>query len=350
MKRKFNYEALPVPDVSAYSFRDVLDIEEVSLYGLYKPYELRKYCRIPDDVAKATSPGVGILNYHSSGGRIRFATDSEKIAVRFIEPWVGLMPHMTLQGSSGIDIYLSRNGAKSVYFKTLRPQTSEDGDCVHEVELGVGMKDITLYLPLYNSVDKIELGILYGTKLYPASPYKDMAPIVYYGSSITQGGCASRPGLAYQARICRSNNIDYRCLGFSGSAKGEDAIVEYMSELKMSAFVSDYDHNAPSADHLRATHEKLYKAIRKTNPDIPYIIVGKPDVDINYWERRDIVFETYTNARHNGDAKVYYVDSYMLFGGEGREDCTVDGCHPNDIGFERMANAIGSVVNRALGV
>lgn len=350
MNRSFCWEDLVTPDVSAYTFTDVLENDKITIHGLYKPRELGKYIRIPEAVASSTSDGVKQLNYNTSGARVRFSTTAEYIAIRFIQENVWLMHNMMMRGSAGIDIYVSRDGSRSYFENSLRPQTSKDGDCVYIQGLGKGKKDVTLYLPLYNSLDKLEIGLLENDTIEAPTPYRELAPIVYYGSSITQGGCASRPGLAYQARICRSNNVDYHCLGFSGSARGEDAIVEYMASLDMSMFVSDYDHNAPDAAHLLATHDKLYKAIRATHPDIPYIIVGKPDVDINYHERRDIVFTTYSNARKNGDDSVYYVDSYSLFGGEGREDCTVDGCHPNDIGFERMANAIGSVVDRALNI
>lgn len=348
MKRTFGYEKLEVPCVDGYTFTNVLDIKGVSIHGLYKPHELRKFTRLPDDVAEATSAGVANLRWNTAGGRIRFSTNAQSIAVRFEQQYVCLMHHMTLQGSGGIDVYVKRDNAiKETYLKTLRPQTDPELDCVHIVNLGEGHKDITLCLPLYNSLDAVEIGLRDGDTLEPAAPYRDMKPIVYYGSSITQGGCASRPGTCYQARICRNNNIDYINLGFSGSARGEEAIVKYMAGLDMSMFVSDYDHNAPTDEHLENTHEMLYKAIREKHPDIPYVIVGKPDVDARYATRREIVFRTYANAVKSGDKNVYYVDSYTLFAGEGREDCTVDGCHPNDIGFERMANAIGSVINQA---
>ena len=349
MYRTFAGGIYDCPDVSAYNFYDVLDVKEISIHGLYNTRALRKYCRMPEDVASRTSKSVESLNYNTSGGRIRFSTNSPSIAVRFIESNVILYQNMSVSASAGIDVYISKNRIRQSYLATLKPQLDPHADCVHILNLGEGTKELTLYLPIYNPLDKLEIGICDGYSIYEPAPYADMPPIVYYGSSITQGGSVSRPGLTYQAKICRESGIDYTCLGFSGSAKGEDAMIEYLASLDMSAFVSDYDHNA-NDDELLNTHEKLYKKVRANHPDIPYIIIGKPDVSINYHHRRSIVFGTYDRARKNGDNNVFYIDSYMLFGGHGREDCTVDGCHPNDLGMHRMSDAIGSVVLKALKV
>lgn len=349
MNRKFEGGLYNCPDVSSYIFKDALDINRVSIHGLYETRNIGKYCRLSEDVAEATGKSVASLNFNTAGGRMRFSTDAPSIAIRFIEDEVILYQNMSVSASAGIDVYVRRNQKCEVYRTTLKPQLHPERDCVHIVNLGEGEKEITLYLPIYNPLNKLEIGILPGYTINSATPYSNIDPIIYYGSSITQGGCVSRPGLTYEAKICRESNIDYTCLGFSGSAKGEDSMINYLANLDMSAFVSDYDHNANDKELLN-THEKLYKAVRKKHPDIPYVIVGKPDVGIDYYNRRSIIFTTYDNARKNGDNNVYYIDSYMLFGGRDREDCTVDGCHPNDLGVSRMADAIGSVLLKALKV
>ena len=150
--------------------------------------------------------------------------------------------------------------------------------------------------------------------------------------------------------ICRRNNIDYINFGFSGSGRGEDSIAEYMASLEMSAFVSDYDHNAPNPDHLKATHYKLYETIRAKHPSIPYIMISKCDVDGNYADslvRREVIYQSYAKARQNGDCNVYFLDGSSLFRGPYQSMCTVDNCHPNDLGFALMADAIGAELDRA---
>ena len=181
--------------------------------------------------------------------------------------------------------------------------------------------------------------------------YRDLPPIVYYGSSITQGGCASRPGNTYQSVLSQRLNIDHINLGFSGNGKGEDSIVEYMASLKMSAFVSDYDHNAPSVEHLRNTHCKMYQKIRAAHPDIPYIMLSRPDFDHAYNDsirRRDVIYETFRYAHAQGDRNVYFIDGASIFRGKYADMCTVDGCHPTDLGFALMADAIEAELERAM--
>jgi hypothetical protein len=140
--------------------------------------------------------------------------------------------------------------------------------------------------------------------------------------------------------------------GFSGCGRGELAVAQAISELELSAFVMDYDHNAPDPEHLKATHEAFFKEVRKHRPDLPIILVSKPDFDTNSWEnmlRREIIQETYDNALNSGDQHVYFVDGETLFGDYERDACTVDGCHPNDLGFMRMADVITPVVKEAIG-
>ena len=140
-------------------------------------------------------------------------------------------------------------------------------------------------------------------------------------------------------------------LGFSGSGRAEDRIVDYMAGLSMSAFVSDYDHNAPNVAHLAATHCKMYQKIRAAHPEIPYIMISRVDFDCNYHEnvaRRDVILDTYRYARAQGDRNVYLIDGESVFRGRYIDMCTVDGVHPNDLGFALMADAVEATLRRAL--
>ena len=146
-------------------------------------------------------------------------------------------------------------------------------------------------------------------------------------------------------------NCDYINLGFSGSARGEDEIVDYMSGLNMSVFVCDYDHNATTAEYLLDTIERIYKKFREKNPKLPIIFVSKPDFDSDApanIQRRNVIYSTYINAINSEDKNVFYIDGQSLFKDEGRDSCTVDGCHPNDLGFMRMAETIGHMVKKVI--
>jgi len=212
-------------------------------------------------------------------------------------------------------------------------------------------RDLTINFPLYSNVSDLYIGLQETAILKNGGNYKYKNPVLYYGSSITQGGCASRPGNSYQAIISRMLDCDYINFGFSGNAKGEEKIVDYMSGLNMSVFVCDYDHNAPSVEHLINTHEGIYKRFREKNPELPIIIISKPDFnpyEFGDIQRRNVIYSTYINAIYNGDKNVYYIDGESLFKDEGRDSCTVDGCHPNDLGFMRMAETIGHIIKKVI--
>ncbi len=324
-----------------------------SLHGLIDPTAAGAYRRLPVDVAEATSENVSWLSRHSAGGRIRFATDAETLSLRVKIAPCGRMAHCTPMLETGFDLYMDTpRGSRFVDEYKFDPAAY---DYEVSVNLPAGDKELTLNMPLYGEVLALEIGLPAEARVWAHAPYIHESPIVFYGSSITQGACASRPGMSYQAILSRSFDCDYTNLGFSGSARAEEAIVRYMAALPMAAFVSDYDHNAPSPDHLRATHHKLYEAVRASHPDIPYIMVSKPDF---LWReddiaRRDIIMESYLAARATGDRNVYFLDGSAFFipaaPGESRADFTADNCHPLDTGFRRMATAMADVMEAALG-
>ena len=182
-------------------------------------------------------------------------------------------------------------------------------------------------------------------------PYREKLPVVYYGSSITQGACASRPGNAYQNTVSRHMNLDHINLGFSGSGRAEDAVVDYMASLPMLAFVSDYDHNAPNEEYLLVTNQKLYDAIRAKHPEIPYIMISAPDFDNGLKSRRlrrDAILKTLAHARANGDENVWFIDGASLSRGLDEDSCSVDNTHPNDFGFSRFAEKVEAELRHAL--
>ena len=119
----------------------------------------------------------------------------------------------------------------------------------------------------------------------------------------------------------------------------------------MCAFVSDYDHKAPTPEHLEATHKKLYDAIREKHPNVPYIMISRPTVHYmsdDAIRRRSIIYQTYREAYESGDRNVYFIDGFSLFDDDLDGSCTIDGCHPTDLGFSKMARKIGAVLDYAL--
>ncbi len=319
--------------------------EPFRIYGVFKAED--GYRRVPKDVAEATSDEVSVLSTNTSGGRVRFVTNSRRIAIRATMSSICVMSHMAHAGIHGFDLY-----ADGVYTKTFIPPT----DIKQGYESLHGFPDgrerlITLNMPLYNGVSELYIALDEGAEIKPAPNYKYECPVVYYGSSITQGGCASRPGTSYEAFLSRALDCNYINLGFSGSGKAEDAISEYMASLDMSVFVMDYDHNAPSVEYLGATHEKLFNRIRNAHPGMPIIIMSRPKYYLTETEvrRREIIRATYLSAKESGDENVYFIDGQTLMSPEIQNEGTVDDCHPTDLGFYSMAQVILPVLRKALG-
>jgi len=336
--------SLGVDDVMFYDIRN----EPFKVYGLYNYVQELEFKRMPDKIARATSEGVGILNRNTAGGRVRFKTSSPYIAIKVKMPSVTFKPHMTLAGSSGFDLYINKKGM-STFYKTFMPPVDMKNGYESIIYFNDNTeKDLTVNFPLYNDVTELYIGLQQASSVTNGAEYNHQTPVVFYGSSITQGGCASRPGNCYPAIISRKIDCDYINLGFSGNAKGEDIMADYVASLNMSVFVYDYDHNAPDIEYLVNTHERMFKRIRTAQPELPIIIVSRPDFYIDIpcdTQRRNVIYSTYINAINAGDKNVYYIDGQNLFKDENRDSCTVDGCHPNDLGFMRMAEVIGYIIS-----
>lgn len=241
-------------------WRDVRQ-KPFSLHGFYEPLTEPYFRRMPDDVAKATSPAVDKLCQESTGGRVRFSTDSSFIAIRAKYRVVGRSSHLTLVSTSGFDLYVDGEFGSRFIKEFRMPYDMVDSyEQIISFDGGV-MRSYTVNFPVHAVVESLEIGIAPDARLEEARPYRDALPIVIYGSSIVHGTAATRPGLTYPAILSRELNMDYINLGFSGNAKGEEASARYMATLPMSVFVCDYDHNAPTLDHLRETHYSLYEII-----------------------------------------------------------------------------------------
>ena len=312
-------------------------------------YEDGKFRRLPEAVAKETSWGVLGLSVHTAGGRLRFKTNSKYIILKATLSDVGKMPHFALTGSAGFDLYLKGENGQE-YVKTFVPafDITDTIDGAYDFPDNAE-REITINFPLYSGVVELYIGLQKDAAICLPTPYRNDKPVVFYGSSITQGGCASRAGTSYQGFISRRLGLDFVNLGFSGSAKAEDTIAEYIANMDMSAFVYDYDHNAPDTAHLEATHEKMFKKIREANPSLPIIIMPRPQFRLSRDEqtRFEIIKKTYKNALAAGDKNVYLLTGKELMEIAGDEG-TVDNCHPTDFGFASIAKAVGDLLEKIL--
>lgn len=315
--------------------------------------EKRQFYRLPLYMFERM-PQYDFLGRRTAGGRVRFVTDSRTILIRMTVSSAKEDINIPLSGSAGADIYLGK-GMDARYLGYLAPgvHAMEELTIEKVFTKKEEMELVTINLPRNDHLLAMEIGVEENAVLEEAPDYQIKNPIVFYGSSITEGGCASRVGNAYTSIVSRWLDADYYNYGFSGSARGEREFAEYIAGIPdMSVFVYDYDHNSPNVEHLQETHEPFFRIIREKHPNLPVVMISRPDVDKNMEDskkRAAVIERTYQNARQAGDENVWFIDGSTFFGEYGRAECTVDGTHPNALGFMRMAEKIYPVLKQILG-
>ena len=330
-------------EVTGIQFYNALS-QPFSIHGVF--FEDGKYRRLPEKIAESTNGGVHWLHDNTAGGRVRFRTDSPYVAIHSEMPMVGIMNHFAISGSASFDLYVRDSAGREKFVDVFKRDV--DNRQGYEAILypgGSGMQEYTINFPTYSSVSALHIGLDENAKVEAPAPYRYEKPIVFYGSSITQGACASRAGTAYESILSRQFDFDYINLGFSGSARGEQVMAEYIAGLDMSVFVMDYDHNAPTVEHLAQTHEPFFQTIRKAYPEIPIILMARPQYhqNENSIARYNVLKATYDNAVKAGDTNVYLLSGPELMA-VAQDDGMVDSAHPNDFGFGSMAKAVGDVL------
>ena len=210
---------------------DVLN-KPFSLHGMF--YEEGKFKRLPLSIAKTVSDGVVVLHSIPAGGRVKFKTNSQTVAL-FIEYEPYAYSNQPISASAGFDIFADGKHVKSVF------QNLPNSGVLEKVEKfssyatfkNKKFREITVYFPIYSRVRSVMVGIKENSEVKESKDYKDIPPIVYYGSSITQGCCSSKPSTIYEAFIERWTKTDFINFGFAGNCRGEQNIVDYISKIKL---------------------------------------------------------------------------------------------------------------------
>ena len=306
--------------------------------------------RLPARLKSTFRDAVWSLAQSPSGGRLRFRTDSATLGLTAENPGFSNMHHMASVGENGFDLYVDRRYVGSAW-------PDSQGRIAAEWRLGPAgrMRDITLHLPLYKPVTIRGVTLDRDAACQPATPYRIRKPVVYYGSSITQGGCASNPGGTCPALLERRLDADFVNLGFSGNGLGDPAVAAAIAELDPSAIVLDFWANPP-AEQYAATLPPFVATLRARHPSVPILITTpfyfpaeatNPQVASTQRAKRQTAATFVKQRRAAGDRHLVLVDGLKMLNAD-QTDGLVDGVHCNSLGFFYNARGLEPALRRVL--
>lgn len=303
------------------------------------------YDRLPQRAKGLVRDAVWNLSRHSAGMLTKFRSDATEIWVDYQVSSPKLaMPHMPATGVSGIDLYATDDQGRSRWLAVTRP-TAQTVKSKMITQIIPGEREFTAYLPLYNGTESLKIGVPQGAAFEPIAP-RSAKPIVFYGTSITHGACASRPGMPHPAILGRRFDRPVINLGFSGNGKMEQEVGQFLCELDPVVYVIDCLPNMVGREVAERT-EPLVRQLRQARPTTPILLVedrtyaNTPFLrsrQIRHQESRQALRQAYENLTAEGFQHLGYVKGESLLGDD--RDDTTDGSHPNDLGFFRQANAL----------
>jgi len=330
------------------------DATELTVEGKGFPDAPCPFGRLPARAEAMVPQLVWDLGRRSAGVAVRFHTDAVGLAARWKLTDANLaMDHMPASGVSGLDLYVRDAGV----WRWLGLGRVQKQGRVQQADLAGPLdparRELMLYLPLYNGVESLHLGVRAGSMLEPAEP-RVARPVVVYGTSIVHGGCASRPGMAYPAILGRRLDRPTINLGFSGSGRGEPEMAELLAEVDAAAYVLDPLPNM-QAEEVAERIEPFVAILRAARAAVPIVLVES----VAYQDRAHVPARRQRNAASNaalaaayrrmldaGVTGLHYVEGDALLGGDG--EATVDGTHATDLGFMRIADALEPVLRALL--
>lgn len=314
------------------------------------------YDRFPARAEKKVRGAVWNLSRDSAGMLVRFVSDATEIHARWALTSSNLaMPHMPATGVSGLDLYVRTGAEKWHWLATGFPKAQTNSISLVS-GLAPGKREYLLYLPLYNGTKFVELGVPEKNNIGKAGTWGkgERKPIVFYGTSILQGGCASRPGMAHVAILGRRFNWPTMNFGFSGNGKMEMEIADLLAELDPSVYVLDCVPNM-TAEQVRERVEPFVLRLRKAHPKTPIVLMEDriyanafliPEKQKRQEAQRAELTSAYKRLKKGGVKNLVYVKGENLFGEDG--EATVDGSHPTDLGFMRQAAVLEKVLKSLL--
>jgi len=334
------------------------DLQQLPIEGKAWSETVSDYDRLPAKAEKLVRSAVWNLSRHSAGMAARFVTDAGTIKARWslTSPRLDL-PHMPATGVSGVDLYVKLDNGKLRWLANGKPG-GQTATATLVPRIAPAQREYQLYLPLYNGVSKVEIGLPADAKLWqaPSRSAGKEKPLVFYGTSITHGACASRPGMVHTAILGRRFDLPVVNLGFLGNGRMELPLAELMTEIDAAVYIIDCLPNMIAKEVATRT-EPLVRALRKARPETPILLVEDRTYSNSFLmldkkqrneSSRKALKQAYDKLIADGVKNLYYLKGDKLLDPNG--DGTVDSSHPNDFGFMLQADAFERALQPILKV
>jgi GDSL-like Lipase/Acylhydrolase family/N-terminus of Esterase_SGNH_hydro-type len=314
----------------------------------------RWFDRLPAAAEGKVTEKVWNLSRDSAGMMVRFKTDAKTIWAHYLlrsERMAG--PNMTAIGASGLDLYARDEAGKWRWAGMTKPEKKEVRQALI-ADAAPGLREYAVYLPLFNGIESLEIGVPPGAQFEGLAPRAEK-PIVFYGTSITHGASASRPGMVHTAILGRKFDRPVINLGFSGNGRMDAAVGEFLAKLEAAVFVIDCLPNMNAAE-VRAKCIPLVKQLKAAHPTTPIVLV-EDRRHANSWilpvrnqyhtDNHAALRESFDTLKKDGVTGLFYIPGDALIGDDA--EGSTDGSHPNDLGFVRQAAIFEPVIREALG-
>ncbi|GGW30290.1 SGNH/GDSL hydrolase family protein [Arenibacter certesii] len=337
-------------NATAVKFVDAL---KFPLLGSTKIADTEHYYRIRKDLAANFPKRVKALSTNTAGFNVPFKTNSSSIKLRWTLREYNSLWNMTPLAVAGFDLY-GWNGEEWQFVAAAKPTGLSNSTTVIE-NLDGKMQRFRLYFPLYSGVTEVEIGVDSGSDIQPLEDfYLPSKQIVVYGSSITQGASASRPGMIFTSILGRRLNMNFSNLGFSGAGKMEREVANVLKNSHPDLFILDCVPN-PSIEEIRTRTLPFIETLRKENPSVPILMVESVFREHGHWNEKigakvigqnNAFKEAYSQLKERGMEQIYYLDNTALIGTD--HEATIDGTHFTDLGHKRIADKLFPVIKNIL--
>lgn len=314
--------------------------------------------RLPEKFKEKVRKEIWSISRQTSGMNIHFSTNSTLIFVKWKLGMNVVKPNMSRIGSGGVDLYCKKNGTWQ-FVNAIGP--NPDGETCKSIisDMDTGFKEFMINFPLFDEVLDFEIGIHKTAEIKKYLPTKKKA-IVFYGTSITQGSSASRPGMAYPSIVSRALNTPVYNLGFDGNGKFEIEFSDILSETNSKLFVIDCVTNS-HPELIRTKALPLILKLHQKNPTVPILLIETITRENTYLDRKDSIFDdgyryikaqnkmlslVFDQAKQMGIQNIFYIKGEGLIGYD--HEGTIDGTHLNDIGSMRYAKEVQEIITKIL--